>query len=180
MGRLGRLPIEMPDNVKAKVEGLNLEISGPKGTLGRKLSRKVILKEQDGTLVIEKKGDSKEANTMQGTTRAHVSNMVKGVTEGWKRELEISGPGYRAEAKPGEIVLNVGYSHPVIIKAPENISFSVEKSTITVEGIDKEKVGHIAALIRGSRKPNPYTGSGVKYSDEIVRRKAGKQAGAAE
>jgi len=177
MGRLGKLPVKLPEGVKIEVANRVLSVTGPKGELSRNLPRKVAIKVKDGSGFVEKKGDSKLANALQGTFRSHLSNMVHGVTEGWKKELEINGPGFRAEAKPKEIVLSVGYSHPVIIKAPENIEFKVEKNLITVEGIDKEVVGHVAAMVRNSRKPNPYTGSGIKYVDEVIRRKPGKQAG---
>lgn len=180
MGRLGKLPVELPQNVKAEVNGSSVVIEGTKGSLNRSFSGPIIIKMTDEGVLIDKKGNTQASRALQGSVRAHVLNMIKGVSEGWKKQLEISGPGYRAEARGKEIVLSVGYSHPVIITAPEGISFQVEKNIITVEGSDKEKVGQTAALIRDSRRASPYTGSGVKYVDEVVRRKAGKQAGKTE
>jgi len=180
MGRLGKLPVELPGGVKAEVNGREVVVTGPKGSLTRRFSDMVKISLSDEGISIESKGDSKTERQHQGSTRAHVANMVKGVTEGWKKSLEIEGPGYRAEVKGKDLVLAVGYSHPVVITAPEGVTFSQEKNVVTVEGVDKEVVGHTASLVRRSRGPNPYTGSGVKYSDEQVRRKVGKQAGKVE
>lgn len=180
MGRLGRLPVVLPEGVKAEISGGEFSVTGTKGTLKRTFPNLVKISLEDGEISVEMKGSSKAARAAQGSTRSHIANMVHGAHEGWKKSLEISGPGYRAEARGAELVLMVGYSHPVVIKAPEGITFRVEKNTIHVEGIDKEMVGHVSAQIRDSRRPNPYTGSGIKYSDEVVRRKVGKQAGKAE
>jgi len=180
MGRLGKLPVNIPEGVTATVAGRTVSVAGAKGTLSRAFSSMVKISQTDEGILVEGKGNSKIAKQHQGSTRAHIANMVAGVTEGWKKSLEVSGPGYRAEVKGQDLVLTIGYSHPVIITAPEGVSFSMEKNVITVEGADKEAVGHVSSLVRRSREPNPYTGSGVKYTDEQVRRKVGKQAGKAE
>lgn len=180
MGRLGRLPVSLPQGVKAEINGLEFVVTGSKGTLKRSFPALVTISSAEEGLAVAAKGSSKQARAAQGSTRAHIANMVQGVSDGWSKKLEINGPGYRAEVRGKDLVLSVGYSHPVIISAPEGITFSMEKNVVTVEGIDKEVVGHVSALIRDSRRPNPYTGSGVKYSDEVVRRKVGKQAGKAE
>lgn len=178
MGRLGQLPIQIPSTVTVKVADGSIEVKGAGATLVRTLPREVKVEVGEGAVVVSIQKNSKNAKTMQGTTRAHIKNMVLGVTEGWKKQLEVNGPGYRAEARGQELVLTLGYAHPVVVKAPEGVKFGVEKNIITVEGANKEDVGHISALVRGARKPNPYTGAGVRYTDEQVRRKAGKQAGA--
>lgn len=180
MGRLGRLPVSLPTGVKAEINGSEVVVSGPKGTLKRVFPALVEIVSGEEGVSVSAKGNSKQSRAAQGSTRAHIANMVRGVSEGWSKKLEISGPGYRAEVRGKDLVLMVGYSHPVTINAPEGISFSLEKNVITVDGPDKEVVGHVSALIRDSRRPNPYTGSGIKYSDEVVRRKVGKQAGKAE
>lgn len=177
MGRLGKLPVELKDGAQAQIDGVKVSITGPKGGLSRTFSGKVKISLKDEGIVVE---GSALAAAAQGSTRAHIANMVHGVTEGWKKELEVSGPGYRAEARGKDLVLLVGYSHPVTISAPEGIAFGVEKNIISVSGIDKEAVGQIAALIRDTRRPSPYTGSGIRYTTETVRRKAGKQAGKTE
>jgi large subunit ribosomal protein L6 len=180
MGRFGKLPVELPEGVSGSLDGNALTLEGVKGSLTRLFPRlvKVILK--DGRVVVEQKVNSKTARAAQGTTRAHIANMAHGVAEGWKKQLEIGGPGYRAEVNGKDLALTVGYSHPVVIVAPKSVNFVVEKSTITVEGIDKEEVGQVSAKIRDARRPNPYTGSGIKYTDEVIRRKVGKTAGKTE
>lgn len=180
MGRLGKLPVSLPQGVTAEVSGHTVVVKGPKATLAREFSPLVKIEHSDEGVAVAIKGNAKTAKAAQGSVRSHINNMVKGVSEGWKKQLEINGPGYRAEIRGRELVLSLGYSHPVNIAAPEGINFSQEKNIVTVEGADKELVGHISALIRDSRRPNPYTGSGVKYVGEIVRRKVGKQAGKAE
>lgn len=182
MGRLAKLPVEIKSGVTVKTEGDTVVITGPKGSLSRVLPKRILVsvKEEDGGILVEKRGNSKQVNALHGTIRAHVANMVTGVTDGWSKQLEINGPGYRADVKGNDLSITAGFSHPVVVSAPEGISFKVEKNVITVEGADKEEVGQAAALVRKVRTPNPYTGSGIKYIDEVVRRKAGKQAGAAE
>lgn len=176
MSRFGKLPILIPKGVTVEVSEDTVKVTGAKGSLERKLPRssKVVVEESEA--VVKLGSSSKLALALQGTTRAHIANMVHGVSEGWKKELELVGSGYRAELRGKDLVLNVGYSHPINITAPEGITFAVEKSKITVSGIDKDVVGQISAKIRETRKPDPYKGKGVKYVDEVIRRKAGKQA----
>jgi large subunit ribosomal protein L6 len=180
MGRLGKLPVEIPEKAKAEIKGTEVSVTGPMGSLDRTFSDMVKISDSPEGIFVEAKGNSKSAKQHQGSTRAHIANMIAGVTEGWKKRLEVNGPGYRAEVNGQDLVLTVGYSHPIVITAPEGVKFSIEKNVITVEGADKEAVGHVSALVRRSREPNPYTGSGVKYADEKIRRKVGKQAGKVE
>lgn len=180
MGRLGKLPVEVPQGVEVKIDRDSIEIKGPKGSLSRSFTRNIDVKKTDEGITVTNKNESKQSRMMQGTIRAHIKNMIHGVTEGWSKQLEVNGPGYRAESQGNKISLTLGYSHPVVIDGRDGMNFSVEKNVITVEGPDKEDVGHIASLIRSARKPNVYTGSGIKYVDEQVKRKAGKQAGAKE
>jgi large subunit ribosomal protein L6 len=180
MGRLGKLPVQVPANVEAQIDGHTIKIKGPKGELVRDFPREVkVEKLENGELMVTKKTNSKEGSARQGTIRSHIVNMLKGVTDGWSKVLEINGAGYRAEARGKDLVLTVGYSHPVIIEGLGGTTFKVEKNLVTVEGPDKEIVGHTAALVRGARKPNVYTGSGIAYKDEVIRRKAGKTAAGA-
>jgi large subunit ribosomal protein L6 len=176
MARYGKQPVTVPQGVNIQVEGTSLTVKGPKGEVTRALPRFIEIVVKDGEVLIEKTGNSKQAASNQGTMRSHVSNMVKGVSELWSRSMEIVGAGFRAEVKGNQLVMQIGYSHPVIIDIPSTMSAKVEKSIVTVSGADKEEVGHIAALIRGSRPPEPYKGTGIKYTDEVIRRKAGKQA----
>jgi large subunit ribosomal protein L6 len=180
MGRLGRLPVSVPESVKLDISGQKVTVTGLKGTLSREFpSHVAILKDEEG-IKVSQKGDTKQSYSDQGSARSHIANMVQGVSDGWKKVLEINGPGYRGEVRGRELVLSVGHSHPINVTAPEGVSFKIEKNVLTVEGLDKEVVGHISALIRDTRRPNPYTGSGVKYQDEVIRRKVGKQAGKTE
>jgi len=177
MGRFGKLPVELKDGVKAVIDGAKVSIAGPKGNLSRVFRGKIKIVLNEEGIVVEGRAP---AAAVQGSARAHIANMVHGVVEGWKKELEVSGPGYRAEVRGKDLVLMVGYSHPVTIAAPEGVVFGVEKNIIRVEGVDKEVVGQTAALIRDTRRPSPYTGSGIRYTTETVRRKVGKQAGKTE
>lgn len=176
MSRFGKLPVIVPQGVEVQPEGEFIVVKGPKGSLKRSLPRLISVKQEGNEITIEAKNGTKQAKALQGTTRAHVLNMVTGVEKGWAKELELVGSGYRAEVRGRDLVLTVGYSHPVTINAPEGVSFAVEKTKITVSGIDREVVGQTAALVRGVRKPEPYKGKGIKYVDEYIRRKAGKQA----
>ena len=175
MARFGKLPLTIPAGVSIEVNQNLIKVIGPKGTLEKTLPG-VTLEQKDGVLEVKAKSGNKQSISMQGTTRSHLANMVKGVTEGWSKTLEIVGAGYRGEVRGNQLVLNIGYSHPVIVDAPQGIAFKLEKSIVTVEGIDKDMVGQVAANVRAVRKPEPYKGKGIKYTDEIVRRKAGKQA----
>jgi large subunit ribosomal protein L6 len=172
MSKIGKQPIILPEGVKVEISGQELSITGPKGNLKRVLPKGVEVSQKDDSLILGIK--SENLTPLYGTARVLVANMVKGVTEGWSKQLELVGTGYRAEISGTTLVLTIGYSHPVKIEAPEGISFKVEKTIITVEGADKEIVGQIAANIRKVRPPEPYKGKGIKYIDEVIRRKAGK------
>ncbi len=176
MSRIGKLPVVLPEAVEISISDGMVHIKGPKGELKRKLPREINIEVDKEKVLIKRKGDNKSARALHGTWRALISNMAKGVSEGWSKQLELVGTGYRAEGSERDLTLAVGFSHPVEMKAPEGISFSIQKTLITVEGIDKELVGQVAAKIRDVRPPEPYKGKGIKYVDEIVRRKPGKAA----
>jgi large subunit ribosomal protein L6 len=178
MSRIGRMPIPIPEGVDVSIDGRRVTVKGPKGSLERVLPEPITLRRDDGQVLVERPDDERENRALHGLCRSLVNNMVIGVTQGYTRELEIVGVGYRATAPgPGTVELAVGYSHPVRIQAPEGITFQVPQPTrIVVEGIDKEMVGQIAATIRKVRKPEPYKGKGIRYAGEYVRRKAGKAA----
>jgi large subunit ribosomal protein L6 len=178
MSRVGNAPIEMPDGVTAKLSGADVEITGPKGTLIQTVPEPITVRTDGPILVVERPDDSRQAKAMHGLSRTLLANMVIGVTEGFTRELEIVGVGYRANAKgKDKVELALGFSHPVEVSAPEGVSFEVPLPTqIIVTGIDKQKVGQTAANIRALRKPEPYKGKGVRYLGEHVIRKAGKAA----
>jgi large subunit ribosomal protein L6 len=175
MSRIGRLPIAVPSNVDVTIDGRQLTVKGPKGTLSRVLHPDMSVAQEDGTIVVTRPTEQKTHKQLHGLTRTLVNNMVVGVTDGYRKGLEITGVGYRAALNGKKLTLNLGYSHPVEIDPPEGISFEVENPTrLAVVGIDKELVGQIAAKVRATRKPEPYKGKGVRYAGEVVRRKAGK------
>ena len=175
MSRIGRLPITVPSGVDVTIDGRNVTVTGPKGSLSRALHPDMTLSREDGTLVVTRPTEQKTHKQLHGLTRTLVNNMVVGVTDGYRKGLEITGVGYRAQLVGRKLQLNLGYSHPIEIDPPEGISFEVETPTrLTVVGIDKELVGQIAAKVRATRKPEPYKGKGVRYAGEKVRRKAGK------
>lgn len=176
MSRIGKLPVILPETVEISVSDGTVYIKGPKGEIKRKLPREINIEVDKKEVLIKPKGDSKTTRAMHGTWRALVANMVKGVSEGWSKQLELVGTGYRAEGSERDLTLAIGYSHPVKMEAPEGITFTIQKTLITVEGVDKELVGQVAAKIRDVRPPEPYKGKGIKYIDEIVRRKPGKAA----
>ena len=176
MSRIGKIPVELPEGVTASVGDKKVEIKGSKGTLDLDIPNQINVKLEDGSIVVGRKGESKQAKSSHGTIRALIASMVHGVSEGWEKQLEIVGTGYRAQLEGKDLVLVVGYSHPVTIKAPEGITFKVEKATITVTGIDKHLVGQTAAKTRDVRPPEPYKGKGIMYQGEEIRRKAGKAA----
>ena len=175
MSRIGRLPITVPAGVEVTLDGRAITVKGPKGTLARELHPDMRVVQGDGTLLVERPTDAKMHRQLHGLTRTLVANMVEGVTNGYRKGIEITGVGYRA-AKVGEkLQLNLGYSHPIEIAPPSGISFELENPTrLAVVGIDKELVGQVAAKVRSTRKPEPYKGKGVRYAGEVVRRKAGK------
>ena len=176
MSRIGKAPIAVPVGVDVKVDGRNISVKGPKGTLERVIPGTITISQDGDTLVCERPNDENKTKAMHGLTRSLVSNMVIGVTDGFTKNLEIVGVGYRAEAQgPSLLRLNLGFSHSVDVKAPDGITFEVPIQTqVIVSGIDKEVVGQVAANIRSIRKPEPYKGKGVRYAGERVLRKAGK------
>lgn len=175
MSRIGRKPIPVPGSVTITVDGPNVKVKGPKGELNRRIRPEMSLEQENGELLVKRPTDSKEHRALHGLTRALLANMVQGVTEGYRKTLEIIGVGYRAEKKGRALVLTVGYSHQVQYPEPDGISLSTTAPTVVVvEGIDKEKVGQVAAEIRAVRPPEPYKGKGIRYQGEQVRRKAGK------
>jgi large subunit ribosomal protein L6 len=176
MSRIGKSPIAVPSGVDVAVDDRTVTVKGPNGTLSRPLPGAITLRQDGDTLLVERPDDERENRALHGLTRSLVANMVQGVTTGFTKELEIVGVGYRAEAQgPGTLRLALGYSHPVLVQAPDGVTFEVPSPTrIVVRGIDKERVGQTAADIRALRKPEPYKGKGVKYAGEKILRKAGK------
>ena len=175
MSRIGRLPITVPSGVDVTIDGRNLTVKGPKGSLSRALHPDMTVSREEGTLVVTRPTEQKMHKQLHGLTRTLVNNMVVGVTDGYRKGLEITGVGYRAALNGKKLTLNLGYSHPIEIDPPEGITFEVENPTrLAVVGIDKELVGQIAAKVRSTRKPEPYKGKGVRYAGEVIRRKAGK------
>ena len=175
MSRIGRLPIPVPSGVDVTIDGRQVTVKGPKGTLSRALHPDMTISREDGTLVVTRPTEQKTHKQLHGLTRTLVNNMVVGVTDGYRKGLEITGVGYRAALSGKKLQLNLGYSHQIEIDPPEGITFEVENPTrLAVVGIDKELVGQIAAKVRSTRKPEPYKGKGVRYAGEQIRRKAGK------
>ena len=176
MSRIGRLPIDVPQGVEVKIEeGNKVTVKGPKGTLEKNLPVEMEIKLEDNQIVVSRPNDLKKMKSLHGLTRSLVANMVTGVSQGYEKKLEINGVGYRAQKKGKEITFNLGFSHPVTMTDPEGIETEMDgQNIIIVKGIDKEKVGQYAAEIRELRKPEPYKGKGIKYADEVIRRKVGK------
>ena len=178
MSRIGKAPIPLPEGVEVEVADGRITVRGPRGTLEQPLPPDMAVRQDDGVLRVERPDDQRQHRAMHGLTRSLVNNMVVGVTQGFQRDLEIVGVGYRAAAQgTGRLELALGFSHPVVVEAPDGITFEVPAPTrISVRGIDKQAVGQVAADIRSIRKPEPYKGKGVRYAGEVVRRKAGKAA----
>jgi large subunit ribosomal protein L6 len=178
MSRVGRAPITVPSSVTVTLSGATVNVKGPQGTLERSLPEGITIAQDGDTLVVSRPDDERRHRALHGLSRSLVANMVSGVTDGFTKELEIVGVGYRATARGSNAIeLALGFSHPVVVDAPEGISFEVPVPTrVIVKGIDKEKVGQVAADIRKLRKPEPYKGKGVRYANERVMRKAGKAA----
>jgi large subunit ribosomal protein L6 len=178
--RIGKRPITVPAGVKIDINGQTITVTGPKGTLSRTLRPEVTLNLDSGTLLVQPVGDTKTARSLHGLSRTLVSNMVDGVTTGFTKTLEINGVGYRAAVAGTKLTLQMGYSHPVEIEAPQGITFVVPpgpKPSVVVSGADKQLVGDMAAKVRAVRPPEPYKGKGIKYATEVIRRKAGKSGG---
>ena len=178
MSKIGKQPVTIPAGVTVEVNGHTVSITGPKGNIKRHFPPEIGVEVADGKVLVSAKGSGKYVMALFGTTRALINNDVTGVSAGWSKKLELVGTGFRAELVGDELSLTVGYSHPVKIKAPAGITFKVEKTFVTVDGFDREIVGQVSADIRAVRPPEPYKGKGIKYSDEIIRRKAGKAAAA--
>jgi large subunit ribosomal protein L6 len=175
MSRVGNNPIAVPQGVEVSIAGATVTVKGPKGTLEHALNEKISASVDDGTLTLTRADDARDTKALHGLNRALIANMMHGVSEGFRKDLSLVGVGYRAALKGTSIELQVGYSHPVIIDAVEGVDFEVPEPTkIVVTGIDKGKVGQVAANIRRVRPPEPYKGKGIRYVDEVVRKKAGK------
>ncbi|NKE09544.1 MULTISPECIES: 50S ribosomal protein L6 [Kocuria] len=175
MSRIGRLPISVPAGVEVKIDGSQVSVKGPKGELNHTVAAPIELSQEDGTITVTRPNDERESRSLHGLTRTLIQNMIVGVTDGYSKGLEIVGTGYRVQAKGQNLEFALGYSHPITFDAPEGIEFAVEGANkLTVKGIDKQQVGHVAAKIRGLRAPEPYKGKGVRYAGEQIRRKAGK------
>ena len=176
MSRIGKKPIKIPENVEVKIEGQKVIIKGPKGELACEVRPEIKVELKENQLLVSPQVEMKKTKAFWGLTGAILANMIKGVTEGYEKTLEIEGLGYRAQLEGEDLVLFVGFTHPVKIKCPEGIKFSVEKNVIKVLGINKELVGKIASKIRKVRPPEPYKGKGIRYLGEVIRRKVGKKA----
>ncbi len=176
MSRIGKMPIPLPPKVQVKIDGQTVTVKGPKGELTGNIHPEMAIKEEDGKLIVTRPSEDRRHRELHGLTRALVNNMVQGVSSGFTRTLIIEGVGYRAEAKDKGLLMYLGYSHPITIEPQQNISFAIgEKGqSLIINGIDKAQVGQLAADLRGLRPPEPYKGKGIRYSDETIRRKAGK------
>ena len=175
MSRIGRAPITIPAGVDVKVEGTLVTVKGPKGTLSREIVPQLKLEQEGNVLTVTRPDDEKETRSLHGLTRTLVNNMVVGVTEGFSKELEVNGVGYRVAKEGKKLVMNVGFSHQIVVEETEDIQIEVPSANkIVIRGIDKQKVGQFAADVRKKRPPEPYKGKGIKYADEVIRRKEGK------
>ena len=174
MSRIGRLPITIPSGVDVTIDGAHVTVKGPKGQLERTIAAPITVALEDGQVTVARPDDERESRSLHGLSRTLINNMILGVTEGFSKQLEVVGTGYRVLAKGQDLEFSLGYSHPVPVKCPEGISCGVEGNKVTVSGIDKQKVGEVAANIRKLRRPDPYKGKGVRYAGEQIRRKAGK------
>ena len=175
MSRIGRMPIAIPDGVTVTIaENNQVTVKGPKGTLERVLPAEMDIKQEGSEIIVTRPNDLKKMKSLHGLTRTLIHNMVVGVTAGYEKTLEVNGVGYRASKSGNKLTLNLGYSHPVEMSDPEGLEAVVDGNKIIVKGIDKEKVGQYAAEIRDKRRPEPYKGKGIKYADEVIRRKVGK------
>lgn len=180
MSKVGKQTIQIPSGVQVQVEGKTVHAKGPKGTLSKEFFDEIGVRVEEDKISVEPltKNMNKKVKALWGTTRSLIANMIEGVSKGFEKKLEIEGVGYRASVEGKDLVLNVGFTHPVKIEAPEGISFAVEKNVVLVSGIEKETVGQVAASVRKVRPPEPYKGTGIRYQGEYIRRKAGKRVGA--
>ena len=175
MSRIGRMPVAIPAGVTVEIVNNYMTVKGPKGTLERQLPVEMEIKQEDGNVIVTRPNDLKKMKSLHGLTRTLIANMIHGVTEGYEKKLEVNGVGYRAAKQGKKLTLSLGYSHPVEMEDPEGIETVLEgQNVIIVKGINKEKVGQYAAEIRSKREPEPYKGKGIKYADEVIRRKVGK------
>ena len=174
MSRIGRAPIAIPAGVDVVVDGSTVTVKGAKGTLSRTMNSNITITKDGDTIVVTRPNDHKDNRSLHGLTRTLIANMIEGVSNGFKKELEINGIGYRAEVKGNTLVMKIGFSHDVIMDAPEGVAVEVNGNKVTVSGADKQMVGQFAAEIREKRPPEPYKGKGIKYVDEYIRRKEGK------
>jgi len=178
MSRVGKKPIKIPAGVQIGIDGSRIKVKGPKGELQRQIDPRISMAVQDDVLSISRSGEEKFVRALHGLYRSLLNNMVTGVAQGYAKKLEIVGVGFKAEIKSQRLVLQIGFSHPIVFAPPAEIAIACESPTmIVISGVDKELVGQVAAKIRGFRPPEPYKGKGIKYIDEVVRRKAGKTAG---
>jgi large subunit ribosomal protein L6 len=177
MSRIGKQPIELPSGVNVAISPGRVQVNGPLGELSQNVPARMLIEQDDGTLVVKRPTERGDDRALHGLTRSLVANMVEGVTKGFEKRLELQGVGYRAALRGTDLELNVGFSHPVVIKPPQGIAFEVPDATsVLVKGIDKQQVGEIAAQVRKVRPPEPYKGKGIRYEGEYVRRKVGKRA----
>ena len=178
MSRIGREPIHIPPTVDVQIEGADVHVSGPKGAMQRRFRAEIGIRREDDVVLVERSSEAPEIRSLHGTTRMLISNMVVGVSSGWEKLLYIEGVGYRANLQGRDLVMSLGFSHPVTVTPPEGIEFEVDGNarSVTVKGIDKELVGQVAADVRAWRPPEPYKGKGIRYNGEHVRRKSGKAA----
>ena len=175
MSRIGRAPIVVPSGVTISIDGATVHVKGPKGELSHTVASPITVEQSDGTVTVNRPDDERASRSLHGLTRTLIANMVQGVTQGYSKTLLITGTGYRVAAKGQGLEFSLGYSHPIVVEAPAGITFAVESPTqLQVSGIDKQLVGEVAANLRKLRKPDPYKGKGLRYSDEVIRRKAGK------
>lgn len=175
MSRIGRMPVAIPAGVTVEIVNNYMTVKGPKGTLERQLPVEMEIKQEDGNVIVTRPNDLKKMKSLHGLTRTLIANMIHGVTEGYEKKLEVNGVGYKAAKAGNKLTLSLGYSHPVEMIDPEGVESVLEgQNIIIVKGIDKEKVGQFAAEIRDKRRPEPYKGKGIKYADEVIRRKVGK------
>jgi large subunit ribosomal protein L6 len=178
MSRIGKRPIPVPSGVNVTIDGNNVRVKGPKGELARTLPADISVAQENGEIVVKRPSDEQQHKALHGLSRTLVANMVEGVTNGFRKTLEITGVGFKAEPKPYGVLLSLGFSHQIEYKAPEGVKITTPNpTTVVIDGASKELVGQVAAEIRSKRKPEPYKGKGVKYQGEVIRRKAGKAGG---